>query len=1233
MKALRIYSLSLFLACTHILNAASLNLFDGQEPNNQEGEKFISIPEYNFKITRPFNTWKNRNPKSLNDDTCLLFSKSLLANTTFMIIAEQLGADFNWSIEDYRDLVVENLENVGTNLIINRDKERSIDGVKGRELSVSSQVLGQHINYYIWCGSHNGFFYQLHFIYPDKNPIQNLQDWKRLSNSFHILDKEAKAGIDNSIRVEDLDLPSWGLTTHLSEQSCLNWDAMETDFPESFAGALVGQFGAVAIVPIPYGEANVTFEDLCKSLLECSMWIEFPNERFSEPRQLSNGPAVGVGFTMEAEREGSAFLYDLRIFQQEGIAYLLAGWSDVSVQGGQERISDILDKAISIKEPVGKWEENIPASQYAASTATLLNHLGLSLYNRRQMDEALKLFRKAAAVDPSEQTYTENIIQALIDLGRYDEIVAFLQESSGIWQNNSLLRLQLAFSYSMLGDKQSAQVHFGALYDEDPYEDQDGLLQYINFLVEQENYDRSLKAIDTYIDKFHTTRAKIWKASILQLKGDFEQAAELLESMLKGPLYNSEAAYQLAEVFLESEQYTQALDIVEELEHRNYQNAYTQTLKGRAQLGLQWYPEAKESLEDAKKQDPANEEVSYLLDYVSSMLGEGTNSLVKNPIDPVPLPSPLNALMDELSTGSHPEAEDFGSEADFDVLIYNYNQGEQIRYTRYRQVRLLNTRGINQLSNIQFSFNPVYEAIYVNEAVVLDQDGKEVGKALPSQFYITDMPANGLATEEKLLNIPIPGLKTGYTLRYTVTREDYGNSDTFPFKEQFFASQEPLKYSIVAVSGDTENIAWQADDEIEHRESEELLLWFMKQPSVYVHEPWQARYQLYTPKLAMLEPEKSWEDIALDYQKDIKEKLLDNEAIASKAAELFDGLEDNETIIRAAINFVRNETTYQGIEFGVRACIPNTADQTLYNRYGDCKDHAVLLYKLLQQAHIPVELALINTGAQISDKLPSLDQFDHMINYLPDWKGGTFVDCTDKNQCYSLKVPDGLGEQEAFVLDPEKVYFQTLPSMAQSPSGAHTEKHIQFEEDGSFSLTERLTFTTYHAGWMRDFLKSTSASQYHVILQNAISPYSRLNLDDYKIINLDDNEAPLILELSYHHPAVAKQAAFAIPMTWEKYFMDVVYQNKRHTPFEIRYNIHFDGHVLIDQLPEGWTILPEGKNQQDLQYMKWALKRNYTGEQWEQDYRIDYLPGYHSAEAYSDFYQASDAGFNALSEL
>jgi len=138
MKALRIYSLSLFLACTHILNAASLNLFDGQEPNNQEGEKFISIPEYNFKITRPFNTWKNRNPKSLNDDTCLLFSKSLLANTTFMIIAEQLGADFNWSIEDYRDVVVENLENVGTNLIINRDKERSIDGVKGRERQFSS---------------------------------------------------------------------------------------------------------------------------------------------------------------------------------------------------------------------------------------------------------------------------------------------------------------------------------------------------------------------------------------------------------------------------------------------------------------------------------------------------------------------------------------------------------------------------------------------------------------------------------------------------------------------------------------------------------------------------------------------------------------------------------------------------------------------------------------------------------------------------------------------------------------------------------------------------------------------------------------------------------------------------------------------------------------------------------------------------------------------------------------
>jgi hypothetical protein len=37
----------------------------------------------------------------------------------------------------------------------------------------------------------------------------------------------------------------------------------------------------------------------------------------------------------------------------------------------------------------------------------------------------------------------------------------------------------------------------------------------------------------------------------------------------------------------------------------------------------------------------------------------------------------------------------------------------------------------------------------------------------------------------------------------------------------------------------------------------------------------------------------------------------------------------------------------QGIEFGTRGVIPNSAAVTMHRKYGDCKDHAVLLHQLL----------------------------------------------------------------------------------------------------------------------------------------------------------------------------------------------------------------------------------------------------------------------------------------------
>jgi len=63
-------------------------------------------------------------------------------------------------------------------------------------------------------------------------------------------------------------------------------------------------------------------------------------------------------------------------------------------------------------------------------------------------------------------------------------------------------------------------------------------------------------------------------------------------------------------------------------------------LKGRSELGLKWYREAKASFETAAKLAPANKDIASYLDYVSGLVGEGSNTLLKEPIEMVACSAP-----------------------------------------------------------------------------------------------------------------------------------------------------------------------------------------------------------------------------------------------------------------------------------------------------------------------------------------------------------------------------------------------------------------------------------------------------------------------------------------------------------------------------------------------------------------------------------------------------------------
>ena len=107
-------------------------------------------------------------------------------------------------------------------------------------------------------------------------------------------------------------------------------------------------------------------------------------------------------------------------------------------------------------------------------------------------------------------------------------------------------------------------------------------------------------------------------------------------------------------------------------------------------------------------------------------------------------------------------------------------------------------------------------------------------------------------------------------------------------------------------------------------------------------------------------------------------------AIAQLAARLTDGISDTRARALALANWVRRHVRYVAVYVGPGGVVPHAAHTVLANRYGDCKDHAVLLEALLRAAGIGSSAALLNNGtAYRLPAVPTLGIVNHVITYIP----------------------------------------------------------------------------------------------------------------------------------------------------------------------------------------------------------------------------------------------------------
>lgn len=1200
----------------------------GGTPSTQSGLKqTFSSREFNFRVVAPDSRWVNIPPKTINADATVSFRRTR-PEVGWLVICELTGVGSGIDDLDMVEIVKANMLSGATDARFSELAPATVAGMEGYQLTAEARLSNQDFVYDYWVAEHKGYAYQLITwgLRGDRKHVLSSADVFR--EAFELIDPDGTYYAEASKRVDSLDMPTLGFTGALSEGPWVSWDDWKEDVPESSARARYGQVGAMSVATLPLNGINPTDRDLIAVLLG-TLDFDYPSSEVRDAGRIEMDGAGGFSFNARRKNDNTDGIFQLHMLRNEHRAYLLAGWV---VQDSEEYIEAIRSSLDGFRfttptaaRAIGKHE--------AEHEASLLNQLGLRAFNDGRYELAEDAFRSAAKSDPNTYIYIDNTINAMDGLGRHTEAIEFAEQYLPQFPDEAALKANYAYQLGKFEDRYADAVEayseaFNSDYDNEYY-----FNDYIQTFRALDRPEEGLEALDRFVGIHEGRHYPLVRAQLLRDLARYDEAVEVIKAAIgDGPLDES-LLIELASIHLVADQDRQAITVTEELIEAGFGTADVYYLKGNAEAGLSWFRRAKTSLTKAYALDGDADTKAYL-DYVAGVLGEGDNTLVRNPIEPVPIPKTI--LDAVVATEALPwEAPETADAYDLSSSVgYQFNDGEPLRKTKRRVVKIINQAGVERFSTVSFDFDAQAETLYVNYVRVRDADGEVLAEADLESYYVVDTDQDEMGTDDKTLMIPVPGLAPGCELSYEVTIEDKTETESFPFERYYMLAGQPRRYWMAYVTGRIDDISYQETGGLKPVRGTDTLGWIMHDPPLYIWESSQPRLHRWHDTLTLNAVSDDWPTLGRAYLEMIEKRLDVPKDVADLAAARIDPSAADEQKTAALATYVRDTLSYTALEFGTRGTMPSPTDQVLTNKYGDCKDHALLLWQLLKASDVKAHLALVNTDGDLVHGLPSLDQFDHMVVFVPGVAGGQMIDCTSKNSPVVGALPPGLTDLSIFVLDQDEPRFEQTTTGSSKDSLIQSSTDIRITADGGVQVDQTLTITGWHAVYMRNYLEPDRPENQIRNVESLLQSYESLRLKSFKASNVEDPTQPLVINLTYDidgvFDSIDDMLIGRLPALWERYFLEPSAMASRTTPFELTDPLTFVSEVRVTP-PDGWRLgKARPKQALDSPFLTHRFSERIEAGQLATETNVAYLLGRHEPETYDAYVKAAAQAIKSM---
>lgn len=284
--------------------------------------------------------------------------------------------------------------------------------------------------------------------------------------------------------------------------------------------------------------------------------------------------------------------------------------------------------------------------------------------------------------------------------------------------------------------------------------------------------------------------------------------------------------------------------------------------------------------------------------------------------------------------------------------------------------------------------------------------------------------------------------------------------------------------------------------------------------------------------------------------------------------------------VKTLYYWVQTDIKYVAFEYGFGGIIPRRAEETLKNRYGDCKDKTILLYSLLKARGITSYVCWIGTNSipYTYTEVPTPMTDNHQILAYPHDDHFYFLDGTNDYYYYPLPSEFIQGKEALIGISSNEFRVEKVPVQLPEINNL-TDSVVLNLKGNSIHGIGKMSFCGYQKTNMYLIMEDKIESAKRKTLErHLMKGNNKFVLEDYTMPVLNTFEPSTEMDYTFTIEDYVKSIGdtYYINLNLDQGWLDYKTKEDRKHPVSLNYATSSDSHFSL-QIPENLKVdyIPE----------------------------------------------------------